>query len=62
MNTEKVIESMQYFSPLEMKIIDLIAKGTEAERIAEITRLQLCGVYRRIEIINKRLQEVASYV
>ncbi len=52
MKPETVIELMQYFSPLEMKIICLVAANRTAEEISRETGLQKAAVQRRIAIIH----------
>lgn len=62
MNTEKVIALAQYFTPLEMTIIRLVADGAKAGRIAQETGLRKEAVQRRILIIGKRLKEAYTNV
>lgn len=62
MDTEKVIELIQCFSPLEMKIIRLVAANWSAEEIARETGLQKVAMQQHIAIIYKHLQEVKLHV
>ncbi len=62
MNAEKVLEIAQYFTPLEMTIIRLVADGAKAEKIAQETGLRKEAVQRRILIIGKRLKEAYTNV
>lgn len=59
MNPETVLKAMGLLSPIERKIIDLVARGKKPGTIARKTGLHKKAVKRRIVIINRILREVA---
>lgn len=62
MNREKLIACMQYITPVERKIIDLVAREKKPGAIARKTGLHKEAVKRHIAIISDRIRELACNV
>ena len=60
MNTENVLECAAYFTPVEMKIINLVAEGVKIKRIAKALRMDKRAVQRHIDFIGKIIREVCN--
>ena len=57
MNTERIMEIRQYFSPMDMKIIDLVTKGKKPEKIAKRLSISTQAVELHIRSIRKVISE-----
>lgn len=62
MNTITVIESIQYFSPTERKIFDLVTNGAKPGRIAKELHITKEAARRYVEQIAGFLREVSCNV
>ena len=60
MNTENVLKCAAYFTPVEMKIINLVAEGVKVKRIAKALRMDKRAIQRHIDVIGKIIREVCN--
>lgn len=60
MNTENVLKCAAYFTPMDMKIINLVTEGMKVKRIAKALRMDEKAVQRHVDIIYSVIREVCN--
>ena len=60
MNTENVLKCAAYFTPMDMKIINLATEGMKVKRIAKALRMDEKAVQRHVDIIYRVIREVCN--